>query len=764
MLYSRFFVETAIKSFGFHDKKDKKMIRLHDKWKSYNVFNYVCLYCGIVFLIAAIMGGCAYYFMYKTVYGDCLFSNRQHLSSIANQHETNMQIMDNIVLQVGVEDTYTRFRLEEAPIKTIALKERLQSYNTISHFYDLLLYYYHDDEYLYNYMTSTKVEDFLKWGLSVEQMTAEEFMGLLEEETPELRILPEQKMSGDWIRFYAGSRKAYTAFFQVTQPYMQDTLMFLVPDTYYDSLLKDEDFRTCTTFLYYAGRIIVARGTEQVTMETLEKMFEQNEIDQMLEESQNGQEQVQIGGKKYLFSLEKGTSGIYYGMLQPKEVFWDKLKIEQWVLLFVLLACIFPTSLIILYVSRGMVGKVKRMSELLQEDNLYDLTGIENGIQTLVATHRETEKDSKVLKKNRLINRFVRGEFPTREEFVEEANKAALNLDKAFYILVLFKNLGSSNKKEEAVLLDMLAQEKDVEGHGIHLVNNNKLLFALFSDEPESIENVLEKLKQSVNELCDEYVMAVSEFHEEFLESNRAYLEVDTAFDNYLLFGNDKLIRFGDVAHREYVNLVPDNYLQRLRYAIRAGDKAVVEMVIRDICNKINRENASLYAFRIFCDDIIRVLLSEYKGNDAQVGDLYNVFMLSKCLNMQDFNDLLKKVCETIIDKRMAVAVGKSDVVQKALEYMEQNYQKSEMTMNTLADHLGISLSLLSVEFKKETNMSPSNYLANLRVEKAKELLKNTDLLIKEISLAVGYEDLHVLNRWFKKYTGMTPGQYREKA
>lgn len=48
-------------------------------------------------------------------------------------------------------------------------------------------------------------------------------------------------------------------------------------------------------------------------------------------------------------------------------------------------------------------------------------------------------------------------------------------------------------------------------------------------------------------------------------------------------------------------------------------------------------------------------------------------------------------------------------------------------------------------------------------MEQAKKMLKETDLLIKEISLAVGYEDDHVFMRRFKKYTGKTPGQYRKE-
>ena len=70
----------------------------------------------------------------------------------------------------------------------------------------------------------------------------------------------------------------------------------------------------------------------------------------------------------------------------------------------------------------------------------------------------------------------------------------------------------------------------------------------------------------------------------------------------------------------------------------------------------------------------------------------------------------------------------------------------------------------LSIEFKSEMEVKPSEYLANLRMEKSKELLRNTDMLVKDISVAVGYEDVVSFVRRFKKYAGMTPGQYREGA
>ncbi len=95
---------------------------------------------------------------------------------------------------------------------------------------------------------------------------------------------------------------------------------------------------------------------------------------------------------------------------------------------------------------------------------------------------------------------------------------------------------------------------------------------------------------------------------------------------------------------------------------------------------------------------------------------------------------------------------------------MKENFQSVDLNMGALADKLEVSPVTLAVEFKSEMGMSPSDYLALLRMEKARELLRSTDMRVKEVSLAVGYEDDHVFMRRFKKYVGMTPGQYRSEA
>ena len=66
--------------------------------------------------------------------------------------------------------------------------------------------------------------------------------------------------------------------------------------------------------------------------------------------------------------------------------------------------------------------------------------------------------------------------------------------------------------------------------------------------------------------------------------------------------------------------------------------------------------------------------------------------------------------------------------------------------------------------FKQEKGMNLSEYIENCRVRRAKELLKKSELKIKEIGLMVGYDAPHSFTRFFKRMTGVTPLEYRDKA
>lgn len=105
-----------------------------------------------------------------------------------------------------------------------------------------------------------------------------------------------------------------------------------------------------------------------------------------------------------------------------------------------------------------------------------------------------------------------------------------------------------------------------------------------------------------------------------------------------------------------------------------------------------------------------------------------------------------------------------SDVVENAKKYISDNYHDEELTLNTVAHEVNVSPNHLSAMFSQKTGQTFVKYLTDVRMHRAKELLKCTSKRSNEICEEVGYRDPHYFSHLFKKNVGCSPMQYRERG
>ncbi len=102
------------------------------------------------------------------------------------------------------------------------------------------------------------------------------------------------------------------------------------------------------------------------------------------------------------------------------------------------------------------------------------------------------------------------------------------------------------------------------------------------------------------------------------------------------------------------------------------------------------------------------------------------------------------------------------ELIQIAVKYIHNNFER-DISLADIAKFVFLSPSYFARAFKEETGVSPINYLLKVRVERAKELIVESNLKISDIALSVGFSNQQRFNEIFKKYTGMTPTQYKKK-
>lgn len=147
----------------------------------------------------------------------------------------------------------------------------------------------------------------------------------------------------------------------------------------------------------------------------------------------------------------------------------------------------------------------------------------------------------------------------------------------------------------------------------------------------------------------------------------------------------------------------------------------------------------------------------------------YGVFTyLLKPINLEELSDILKRLeldflstHEMFTSTQMLSSYRADDIASLVKKYIESNYQKP-INLNTIADHFSFSPSYLTKIFLKHTNITPSKYILNYRINIAKQLLGDFTLSIKIIANMVGYVDPFHFSKSFKQVTGISPASYRE--
>jgi len=119
------------------------------------------------------------------------------------------------------------------------------------------------------------------------------------------------------------------------------------------------------------------------------------------------------------------------------------------------------------------------------------------------------------------------------------------------------------------------------------------------------------------------------------------------------------------------------------------------------------------------------------------------------------------------IYKKMFDYLGKyksdDDKISKIMGYIQMNYKK-DIGIQDIADYVGLSYSHVRKVFKDKIGKNIGDVINSLRMNEAKDLLVRTEISIKDLALLLGYNSDQTFSRVFKKFEGITPGEYRTKT
>ena len=173
----------------------------------------------------------------------------------------------------------------------------------------------------------------------------------------------------------------------------------------------------------------------------------------------------------------------------------------------------------------------------------------------------------------------------------------------------------------------------------------------------------------------------------------------------------------------------------------------------------LTMDDAKYYCYYLSsqCRQIINYYMKQ--EGDGQSGSMTNV--VRQMFRLEELEDYYRQFflnTATLLKAESIYAVD--SVIDRVQIYIQHNYQK-DLTQDFIASLFYLNRSYLSTLFRQKTGMKFIDYLNEVRIEKAMEMLSGTNRRMYQISKAVGYDNPKYFFRIFKKKTGMTPDQYR---
>lgn len=251
---------------------------------------------------------------------------------------------------------------------------------------------------------------------------------------------------------------------------------------------------------------------------------------------------------------------------------------------------------------------------------------------------------------------------------------------------------------------------------------------------------------------------------------SQAYLSFNQASDviGYkILLGHNKVIFFNEVQFEKSTNYYYPVQLEKLIINnIQAGNEEKIKQGLEQLKTELNQKQTLSYenVFRIYnrlLDAGVDLLFESNLSSADFFDEKYNIHEeLAKCETVDDISTWM----EFIFIKFMEIlkeSTPSNAKVEQSIQYMTSHYQQ-DLSVDSIAESVELNSAYLSRIFKQTTGKTILEYLTLLRIYESKHLLENSKDNIHEVAQKVGYNNINSFIRFFRKYEGITPGEYRK--
>ena len=408
----------------------------------------------------------------------------------------------------------------------------------------------------------------------------------------------------------------------------------------------------------------------------------------------------------------------------------------------------------------------------------------------LVRKYMEEMRENTEHEKQKFFEQMIAGNL-SMADALETGKKYEMNLSAGMYNLLLFRfTLGEENRKSGELLgeaeyaIEKLTERLEYVFEFQRGVED--WAFLLMADNEEQMSERVKELSKDLEEIMKNYstiayfggigqpVARLRELEESFREAERALAARFTMELNRIISVED--IRMAqNVDTLDDIEITSFGEIEKTRTMLEKflnnGAEDEIDEFVDVYINELPEENLKSVLMRqyIIMDAYIVMMsfcekIEGIEGEmQAQSEELKNSMKTSQTL--EEIKNYIRMLLKKIIGVRDTISGRRySDIIEIAKDQIRKTYMSDEISLNTIAAEVGMSPSYFSSIFSKEMGKTFVEYLTEIRMDRAKELLMCSSMKASEIGYEVGYKDPHYFSYIFKKTQNCTPKEFRARG
>ncbi|MGX7418235.1 helix-turn-helix domain-containing protein [Carnobacterium gallinarum] len=501
--------------------------------------------------------------------------------------------------------------------------------------------------------------------------------------------------------------------------------------------------------------------------------------------------QVKLDQEKFeVMVLKDDNFGLSYMALTNSDRAYTAIKQVHNVILTSVIVLFAMGIGFIIFISKLQYKPIKNLEKMLknqveslgESESYDDFARIQQHVSYFLKQNKQLTQDiyrQVPHAREQVLRKLLTGRLKHQEEINVLLKSVDVHLDAPNYftILVSTKMLDrEASIQNQTFLMTFLDSFEGLGGsyraYGSELLASQSIAL-LVSVKLDDKQNPQDKIQQVVNDILlliqTENVISppvgVGSLVTDLSYINRSYIEGLAALDYQTLYPEmKKVYYYSEIKQNLAQNsqfFYPTDEELKLTQSLNQGDEEVALKTLAEMIKKGNLEHKTVASRRLFGNYLVNIILKS--GVDSckddfmiDANELLDFSSLDELFNCLQKN--IHVICEYVQNK---LKNQESQLKVAIFDFIETEYASHELSLEGLAEEFGVSISYLSRFIKKESGVTFSKYVQQLRLEQIKNNLIDTDQTIKEIIQAAGYYDVPNYTRKFKEIVGVTPGQYR---